>query len=69
MTKHNDECTMAFGRKSKEGVCPRCDELRNGAEPRKGWGRREPVRDWREEIRNHDCEKSGCGPVCTAFEW
>lgn len=20
-------------------------------------------------IRAHDCKKSGCGPVCTAFEW
>lgn len=66
-TKHNDDCTMAYGRKSEEGVCPRCDELRNGAEPR-SWNRA-PKRDWRREIREHDCERSRCGPVCTAFEW
>lgn len=67
-TKHGDSCSMAFGRFSKEGDCARCDELRTGAPARGGWGRRKRE-SWREEIRKHDCEKSRCGPVCTAFDW
>lgn len=50
--------------------CPRCAELATGA----------PVIQWRNtrrqddarrvaEIRAHDCAKSKCGPVCTAFDW
>lgn len=35
-TQHNSECKMSFGRPTKqEGICPRCDELRSGAKPRK----------------------------------
>jgi hypothetical protein len=37
-TKHNDTCTMAFGRPSAHDNCPRCNELKQGAKPRKGWG-------------------------------
>lgn len=66
---HNAECRMVFGRLSREGCCPRCDELRNGAEPRKGWGVPRRKRSVLREIREHDCAKSGCGPVCTAFDW
>lgn len=33
MTKHNDTCKMAFGRYSKHDNCPRCQELKAGAEP------------------------------------
>lgn len=36
-TKHNSTCTMAFGKPSKHSDCPRCEELKQGAEPRKGW--------------------------------
>lgn len=36
-TKHNDSCTMAFGKASTHNDCPRCNELKNGAAPRKGW--------------------------------
>jgi hypothetical protein len=36
-TKHNDSCTMAFGKPSQHDDCPRCNELKEGAEPRKGW--------------------------------
>lgn len=32
--KHNSNCTMAFGNLSNEGICERCDELRNGAKAR-----------------------------------
>lgn len=32
-TKHNHEL-LPFGRKVDPGLCPRCDELRSGAEPR-----------------------------------
>jgi hypothetical protein len=35
--KHNDSCTMAFGRHSLHDNCPRCNELKAGAAPRKGW--------------------------------
>lgn len=31
--KHNNTCTMAFGRTSKHSDCPRCEELKNGAAP------------------------------------
>lgn len=34
-TKHNGTCTMAFGKPSKHDDCPRCNELKQGAEPRK----------------------------------
>lgn len=36
--KHNETCTMAFGRPSDHDNCPRCNELKAGAAPRKGWG-------------------------------
>jgi len=72
-----------FGRLAAPGICSRCDELRYGAEPR-GWGggqlamrngrlvrltRRETEANTIAAIRAHDCKKSGCGPVCTAFDW
>jgi hypothetical protein len=71
-TKHNSKCTMAFGRPTKqEGECPRCDELRTGAAPRKGWGasKRENDRRHAAEIRAHRCTPSRCGTVCTFGEW
>lgn len=37
-TKHNDTCTMTFGRPSDHDNCPRCNELKAGAPARKGWG-------------------------------
>ncbi len=59
----------AFGRR-KPG-CPRCDELAAGAPPRKGWGasRRQADALRSAAIRAHRCSVSGCGPVCTAFDW
>ncbi len=58
-----------FGRKT--AGCPRCDELLAGANPREGWG--DHKRRWEarqlEAIRNHNCHRSNCGPVCTAFDW
>jgi len=32
----------------------------------KGYNPREDVMA---QIRAHDCKKSKCGPVCTAFDW
>jgi hypothetical protein len=63
-------CRMAFGRPSPAGICPRCDELRNGAEPRTGWRskRADAATDAR-WIREHNCRVAGCGPICTAFDW
>lgn len=74
-TRHSFDCTMAFGRPTKVvGACARCDELRAGAAPREGWGRTRAQRAtdadrFRRELKSHDCIKSHCGPVCTAFEW
>lgn len=70
--KHNERCRMAFGRPTREiGACPRCDELRSGAAPRKSWGyaKKEAERCLTAAIRAHDCVASRCGPVCTAFDW
>ena len=72
----------AFGRLTVG--CPRCDELRAGAAPvRWNLSGEYGVRNGRvveltreqaalrlsQAIRNHDCAKSRCGPVCTAFDW
>lgn len=70
-TKHNHGPN--FGR--REDDCPRCVELDNGAPVRRpGWvnslGKR--ARDEQATlaaIRSHDCRKSNCGVVCTAFDW
>jgi hypothetical protein len=60
-----------FGRLAPKGQCPRCDELRGGAEPIKwaGTARRERDRRAMEDIRRHDCKAAGCGPVCTYGDW
>ena len=56
-----------FGKKTPG--CPRCDELLSGS----------PAVVWRNSkqsdaatiraIRSHNCKTSGCGPVCTAFDY
>lgn len=68
-TKHKEECKRVFKRYDSD--CPRCKELMSGAEPRKGWGWRKKQYEANRlvEIENHDCKKSNCGVVCTAFEW
>lgn len=73
--KHTAKCTMAFGRVTKEiGACERCDELRSGAAPRKGWGTMKKIQEQTlsEAIRRHyssgECPKT-CSPVCTRFDW
>lgn len=81
--KHKDDCKMSFGRKDQ--TCPRCQELLNGAEPKRGWGQTQIIGKngkliWatkqqqeaktREMIKNHDCKASHCHPtVCTAFDY
>ena len=59
-----------FGRLSEPGSCPRCDELRAGAEPVR-WvnSRREDDARRSAEIRAHNCERSHCGLVCTFGDW
>lgn len=66
---HSTECKMAFGK--KDANCPRCVELLNGAQPRKSWDHLKKFNEARriEAIRNHDCKKSNCGPVCTYGDW
>ena len=58
-----------FGRKT--AGCPRCDELLAGSKPIAGWG--DHKRMWEAQtlraIQSHDCVKSNCGSVCTAFDW
>jgi len=56
--------------------CPRCDELLAGAAPREAHAghqaaarRRDAEAQTAEAIRSHDCRTSGCGRVCTAFDW
>jgi hypothetical protein len=67
--KHTEECRRVFNRYDPR--CPRCQELMAGAAPRPGWAA--PARQRREqflaELRAHNCKRSGCGPVCTAFDW
>jgi hypothetical protein len=76
-TKHNDLCSMAFGRLSPFGCCPRCDELHNGAQARAGWNdakiKAEQQRS--EAIKRHFApggegyRKLQTGEVDTAFDW
>jgi hypothetical protein len=62
-TKHTHP--VVFGR--KVDGCPRCEELKAGAEPIRWNVRSEASR--MAEIRAHNCKASRCGPVCTAFDW
>ena len=76
-TQHNDSCTMAFGRPSQHCNCPRCEELKTGAEPRKAWGWRQKQMDERRRLAMAEHFKKGgkhdqimaAGGVDTAFEW
>jgi hypothetical protein len=76
-TKHENGCTMAFGRLSPAGCCPRCDELRNGAEARVGWNdaKIKAEKQRSEAIRIHFApggegyRKLQTGEVDTAFDW
>lgn len=77
--KHNDMCTMAFGRWSPVGCCPRCDELHNGATARAGWNDAKLKADAEraEQIRAHfapggrgyELNQKGLGYTDTAFQW
>lgn len=73
MTKHKEGCLRVFN--NYDMTCERCRELAAGSAPREGWqkeyfGRKQHQDELRRrEIREHDCKKSGCGPVCTAFDW
>ena len=72
-TKHNRACQRVFGRYDK--TCPRCLELMQGAPARNGWqtsyfaAKAENERGELVAIKNHDCKKSGCAPVCTFGDW
>ena len=73
-TKHKEDCGRVF--KNYDMTCPRCVELKNGAQPREGWQREYFARKASEEaaltkaIKEHDCAKSNCSIVCcTAFDW
>jgi len=68
-TKHNGTCKMAFGKPSKHELCPRCNELKNGAEART-WSTKRTFEKRAAAFRtNHNCKQSGCGAICTWGEW
>lgn len=73
---------LPFGRKAPAGECQRCDELRDGAEPRTlNWVERKRKTEEQERIdresmaRNRAAGLCICGKpkdhaiVCTAFDW
>ena len=66
-TKHNHQ--VIFGRRQSD--CPRCAELNAGAQPVSwsGVDRKKEEINLARAIRNHDCTKSRCAVVCTAFQW
>lgn len=68
-TLHLKDCKRVFNRYDQN--CPRCVELMNGSKPRAGWNdqKKKIEADTIKAIRSHDCQKSNCGPVCTAFDW
>jgi hypothetical protein len=75
-TKHSNQCTMAFGRYTKEvGVCARCEELKSGGKPRDGWQKqyyatkKKHEEQFNRELKAHNCTASKCGPVCTFGDW
>lgn len=75
-TKHGAECVMAFGRKSPEGVCARCDELWTGAAPRASWHAKHFAKEQAklDGIKAHFApgsphSRGACGPVCTFGDW
>jgi hypothetical protein len=67
ITRHNPDCRRAFSRRDEN--CPRCQELAQGAAPRRGWGqsRFNGARE-RHPVRAHVCRPE-CGVVCTFGEW
>lgn len=75
-TQHKSDCKRVF--KRYDSTCPRCIELTNGAKPR-SWnmsyayqmrvGKGPAYEQFKRELKAHDCKKSNCGPVCTAFEY
>ena len=68
-TKHSPNCQRVFARYDHE--CPRCQELSKGAPPREGWNDRKEreYERFRKALASHHCQQSGCGPICTAFDY
>lgn len=66
-TKHTHP--VVFGRRVAD--CPRCAELNAGAAPVRWAGSRNAQFEAQRiaAIAAHDCTRSKCGPVCTAFDW
>ncbi len=68
-TTHTTACKRVF--KNYDMTCPRCQELAGGAKPRAGWNDAKDAEyaRFKSALKAHDCTKSNCGPVCTAFDW
>lgn len=64
-TKHKHNCKRAFS--NYDMTCPRCKELSEGLPARDGWNSRKDreYANFVNRLENHDCKKSGCGPICT----
>ena len=71
MTKHTHPAPFWQCRTRPVAGCPRCSELVAGAAPRDGYGDHARRLDAQRTqwIKEHNCERSGCGPVCVAFDW
>jgi hypothetical protein len=77
-TKHSAECSppgRGPGFRRTPG-CPRCAELDAGAAPREAHAGIAAIQraagadaELTRRMREHNCATSGCGPVCTAFDW
>lgn len=66
-TRHSGNCKRVFRRYDPD--CPRCRELLVGAAPRAGWQSSRDAGPTLKEIREHNCKRAGCGPVCTFGDW
>lgn len=73
--KHKADCKMAFGR--KDPTCQRCQELLAGAPARTRFGANTAWYELKKKndantarwLKEHDCAKAGCGPICTYGDW
>lgn len=73
-TKHKEGYSRVF--KNYDETCPRCQELKNGATARQGWGSHKKeleirrIQAIKEHYRPYYKNGNKCGNVvCTCFDW
>ena len=49
--------------------CPSCDEILTGKREPIRWYNKNQQMERIRAIQSHDCKKSNCGPICTAFDY